>query len=1014
HARYYEDFELAGYQFGPSFREVQNIWRLPGEAVTEIAVPAEIAATAQRYYIHPAVLDAAFHLFKGFKISTDPLPGENFYLPQSIRRVHLLVDKPPSHLWAHGKLLVDDGKALVADIFVYDDAGRRVADILGFRLDRVEQKRAADDIDNCYYRYHWEARRLRGQGTQGACAFPAGAELTAAARKNAADNYHQHELDKYYGEFAPRIDALVCQSVENALCKLGWQPQIGEHFTTLELIEQLGIVEPYPRLLQAHLRDLAKHGLLRATGDDAWEVRRAPKHSEIASGWQQLIEAYPRFSAEALLHQRLSPHLAELLSGEADAIELMFPGGSSEYLERFYVEGGDFPAQRQIVGAAISRLAETLPRRRVLRVLEIGGGTGSLTRIVLPHLPAERTEYLFTDITPAFLAAAKKQFAGFPFVQYRTFDVEKDPKSQGLEPESFDLIVGSLVLHATADLKQALANLRSCLAPNGMLMFLEVFPRRHAWDNIFGLLAGWWRFTDTSLRKYSPLLERGPWLELLADCGFHDAGTFGTSADERESEQAFLFAFAPPVAAKCLENEADAKPKAGWFVVLADRLGVADALIARLSERGHSVIAARAGDGFERFGENEFVIDPQSEDDLRRVVHYADGVAPELAGVVHCWSLDHPLADGLSPERLQQAQQTGVLSALHLLRVLSNGMPPRIWFVTRGVYQVQDGDRSAGLASSPIVGLARVANNEYFPSRFAVVDLDTTPEATTIDDVLLEFVEGDDELEVAYRSERRHVLRLGRVRAEELPARSFEAVRPHGEIIPYRLQTGKPGILTNLSLNETVRREPGPNEIEIRVRAGGINFRDVMKALGTYPGNPIDLLWFGDDVAGTVERVGSGVRDLRPGDEVVGMVPYCFRTYVTADSRMVFRKPKRVSFEEAATLPTVFLTAHYAINHLAQMQAGESILIHAGTGGVGQAAIQIAKHLGLEIIATAGSPEKRQLLKDQGVNYVLNSRTLEFADQIMEITKGHGVDAVLNSLAGDFIPKSMSVLAPFG
>src|SRR5262249_13217829 len=150
-----------------------------------------------------------------------------------------------------------------------------------------------------------------------------------------------------------------------------------------------------------------------------------------------------------------------------------------------------------------------------------------------------------------------------------------------------------------------------------------------------------------------------------------------------------------------------------------------------------------------------------------------------------------------------------------------------------------------------------------------------------------------------------------------------------------------------------------------------INFRDVMKALGTYPGNPIDLLWFGDDVAGTVERVGLEVRDLKPGDEVVGMVPYCFRTYVTADSRMVFRKPKRMSFEEAATLPTVFLTAHYALNHLARMQAGESILIHAGTGGVGQAAIQIAKHLGLEIFATAGSPEKRQLLHEQGVDHVL-------------------------------------------
>ena len=129
---------------------------------------------------------------------------------------------------------------------------------------------------------------------------------------------------------------------------------------------------------------------------------------------------------------------------------------------------------------------------------------------------------------------------------------------------------------------------------------------------------------------------------------------------------------------------------------------------------------------------------------------------------------------------------------------------------------------------------------------------------------------------------------------------------------------------------------------------------------------------------------------------------------------MVFKMPARLSFEEATTIPTIFLTAHYAMIHLARMQQGESILIHAGTGGVGQAAIQIAKHLSLEIFATAGTPEKRRLLTAMGVDHVMSSRTLDFADEIMGVTGGRGVDAVLNSLAGDFVPKSLSVLAPFG
>jgi NADPH:quinone reductase-like Zn-dependent oxidoreductase len=255
---------------------------------------------------------------------------------------------------------------------------------------------------------------------------------------------------------------------------------------------------------------------------------------------------------------------------------------------------------------------------------------------------------------------------------------------------------------------------------------------------------------------------------------------------------------------------------------------------------------------------------------------------------------------------------------------------------------------------------------------------------------------------------------LRRVEPDKLPVRTRNAGRGDGTLVPYRLETKRPGILSNLSLNETPRRDPGPHEVELRVKAGGINFRDVLKALGAHPGNPIDVLWFGDDVAGTIERVGSEVHGLRPGDAVVGMAPYGFQAFASVDQRMLFRKPQHLTFEQAATIPTVFLTAHYALIHLARMKAGEKILIHAGTGGVGQAAIQIAKYLGLEIFATAGTSQKRELLKELGAHHALDSRTLAFADAIRELTQGRGVDAVLNSLAGDFIPKSLSILAPYG
>ena len=245
------------------------------------------------------------------------------------------------------------------------------------------------------------------------------------------------------------------------------------------------------------------------------------------------------------------------------------------------------------------------------------------------------------------------------------------------------------------------------------------------------------------------------------------------------------------------------------------------------------------------------------------------------------------------------------------------------------------GEAIPHLASAPVTGLLRVANNEHPEYLWAQIDLDPNENEFEMEDLLAELRLTKDEHEIAFRGNSRLVRRVHRIKSEDLPPRTQNAVLEDGTVLPYRLQIDKPGILTNLSLNETTRRDPDPDEIEIQIKAGGINFRDVMKALGIYPGNPVDLKWFGDDFSGTVVSVGSNVKDLKPGDNVVGMAPYCFRSYVTVHRNMVFRKPDTMSHVEAATLPTVFLTTHYAINELARMRKGESILIHAGTGGVG-------------------------------------------------------------------------------
>jgi NADPH:quinone reductase-like Zn-dependent oxidoreductase len=175
----------------------------------------------------------------------------------------------------------------------------------------------------------------------------------------------------------------------------------------------------------------------------------------------------------------------------------------------------------------------------------------------------------------------------------------------------------------------------------------------------------------------------------------------------------------------------------------------------------------------------------------------------------------------------------------------------------------------------------------------------------------------------------------------------------------------------------------------------------------------IDLL-LGDECSGRITAVGKKVNKFKIGDEVIANGPGCFASHLTIPVPFVVRKPARISFEEAATIPVTFMTAWYALHHLGKIRRGENILIHAATGGVGLAAIQIAKLAGAEIFATAGNDEKRNCLHKLGIRHVMDSRSTAFAGEIRKITKGAGVDLVLNSLAGDAIAKGLSALAHGG
>lgn len=226
-----------------------------------------------------------------------------------------------------------------------------------------------------------------------------------------------------------------------------------------------------------------------------------------------------------------------------------------------------------------------------------------------------------------------------------------------------------------------------------------------------------------------------------------------------------------------------------------------------------------------------------------------------------------------------------------------------------------------------------------------------------------------------------------------------------------------PGVLDSMTPVPADRRAPGEGEVEIQVAAAGLNFRDVLRALGMLSSEHdagTAVVGFGAECSGKIVRLGKGVTDLNIGDDVLAFSTKSFSGFVTTSAKAVARIPVGLGFVEAASIPMVFLTAYHALNGLARVRKGERVLIHAAAGGVGLAAVQIARMKGAEVIASVGSQGKREYLESLGITHITTSRSLDFVEDVRRFTDGQGVDVVLNALAGEFIPASLGLLRSGG
>ncbi len=990
-ADHYRRLADRGLDFGASLRGVANIWRRDGAALAQIQRPAGHTLQAAAVQFPPALLDACLQTLA----AAIPANGDTeAYLPFSLDSFQIFA-APGPELWSHATLRsLSNGHALTGDVTILDPEGHIVAELHGLHLRPAARERlngaAAYERDGLLYELLWQP--LGGRVETAAVAGHVAAQFETVAR--------EEDLAAHY-ELLDGVNQLATAYIHRAFVRLGWRLQPGQLAETAAMAEQLGVAAQHRRLFRRFLHILAEDDILEAT-PDAWRVCRTLTPADPQELLEELLSRTPASQPQLAVTRRCGEQLAELLAGRADALQILFPDGSLEQVDELYRHTPEARAFNRLAQSAVTEIVAKRSGDETLRILEIGAGSGGTTSYLLPLLPPERTDYLFTDISPLLVSKAESRFRDAPFLRTQVLDIEKEPAAQGLAGQQFDLILAVDVLHATADLRQSLRHVRELLAPDGFLLIMEETEPKRWIDISFGLTAGWQRFSDAQLRVDSPLISRSQWLDLLADTGF--AGAVVAPAEATASSHALILARPAPLRAT------------DTWLIFADDQGLGQSLAEQLRAAGDRCLLVSAGASYAQLGPTQWRVDPTRPEQFQKLLEAvgreqakeADG--PPL-GIIHLWGLDvapPPQTGSLDPD---QARALG--SALYLVQALGSrdawpsAAMARLWLVTCGAQPVDPAlPTPLQIAQAPIWGMGRVIELEHPELHCVRIDLDASvAPAMQAQTLLAELATGDGESQVAIRRHVRYAPRLARLNP---PAPRANESQPDGHLL--HLVTAGSGVLDDISWQPATHRAPGPGEVEISVRAAGLNFRDVLNALAMRS----DSDPLGSECGGVVVAVGAGVSHVAVGDEVMAVAPGSFASRVTTSADLVVRKAAHLTFAEAATFPMAFLTAQYALMRRAQLRKGERVLIHAAAGGVGMAAVQLAQRAGAEIFATAGSPEKRALLRSLGIAHVMDSRSLDFVDEVLAATRGQGVDVVLNSLSGEFIPAGLSLLADRG
>lgn len=981
--------ERFNLNYGPSFRRMTACREL-GDSIVEVELSAVDAGSAEekQYFLHPVDFDACLHGLNAIYPRLDFGESKLSFVP--VRIGSLRVFQPHTRLGsARIRLGRYSTRGAVADFELFAHDGTLVAVAKGMRfkpatlLHRLKLGQAAYHVTAVVHALPADAdlgnvpslEALRQR------AFEEHLSLTEEERTSLHEN-------RLLVELAAR--RVLYDAAHSLADEIGVLPPSASEVGLLKrfrpLMEQIGVLQA-----QDGARLLAPQGTL-------------PPLSEIVTS---IIEDDPSWSAECTMLLNAAEQMRLALGDMPAEMRGNSSWHSASTIEHFQ---GSSPLARAQISALVATLRSALglaTAERPFRILQIGGN-GGLVRELASLLECHDVQLVIAEADTRLLARLQSQWQGRPGLEFVGIREDLDELR---ERGPFDAIVAVNALGRMSVGRNPMPALHTVLANRALLLISEREP------DLFHEVVFAAEADDGAFR----LRDGGAWQEELRRAGFNVP--HGPEEGTALPGACLLLAEWNSKPSKLPEERSspEEKPRAIFI------LGQAGKSKARLEPM--------LGDALSGYGLSPVISDPgttgaktskgKAQQASKRKASKVAADAPAMnwqplvrqidktSGTIEIvFALEGAAA---RPQGHMAALRSRLGALIGLLQALGD-RAARIWVIAEGGARALAGRGAACPVQTGVWAFVRTAMNEYAKLDLRLVDFaEDLPVALKAEQFARLISAPPEAQELVLTAEGIAALevRRGTPKGVLLNQPSVLAGENNAVVLRQREQ----GNLEELTWVRSERRAPGEYEVEIEVVSSGLNFRDVMWSLGLLPEEALEDGFAGPTIglecAGRVARIGPNVAGLSIGDPVIAIAPASFASHVTVAARAVGRLPGNVPLRAAACIPVPFLTACYALEHLARIRKDEWVLIHGAAGGVGLAAIQVARRNGARIIATAGSDEKRNFLRRLGADVVLDTRSLDFVDEVREITKD-GVSIVLNSLAGEAMERSLELLRPFG